>query len=124
MVEANFGVTSICMKYLIVPFLLISFSTVGQPIKSGTYIFKYCDIEYNLCLNTCKVVVKGYSITVYATKELAKSITGTKNGDILKKGILVKNQNRKWIIKNPKEKILLEEDIHYIDFKKREFWRF
>lgn len=112
------------MKYLIVPFLLISFSTVGQPIKSGTYIFKYCDIEYNLCLSTCKVVVKGYSITVYATKELAKSITGTKNGDILKKGILVKNQNRKWIIKNPKEKILLEEDIHYIDFKKREFWRF
>ncbi len=111
------------MKYLLVLFLLISLNSVGQPIKSGNYIFQYCDIEYDSCLNTCKVVVKGYSITVYATKELAKSITGTKDGDILKKGILTKNKKGEWIIKDSKEKPA-EDDLHYINFKKRQFWRF
>jgi hypothetical protein len=124
MVEADFRVILFYMKYLFVLFLLISFSTFGQPIKSGTYIFKYCDIEYNKCLSTCKVVIKGYSITVYATEELSESITGIKIGDILEKGTLVKNKKGNWTIKN-KEKIkVTEEEFLYIDFKKREVWRF
>ncbi len=112
------------MKYLLILFLLVSLNSVGQPIKSGTYILKYCDIEYNKCLSNCKVVVKGNSITVYATKDLEKSITGTKDGDILKKGILLKNKKGRWIIKDTKDKSPTEEDIHYIDFNKREFWTF
>jgi hypothetical protein len=103
---------------------LTSLSSVGQPIKSGTYIFKYCDIEYNKCLSTCKIVAKGNYITIYATKNLAESITDTKNGDILKKGILLKNNKGEWIIKDPKVKTTDDEDIDYINFKKREFWRF
>lgn len=112
------------MKYLFILFLLVSLNSIGQPIKSGTYIFKYCDIEYNKCLSNCKVVVIGYSITVYATKELAESITGTQKGDILEKGTLIKNKKGKWTIKNPKSNTYTEEDILYIDFKKREVWRF
>lgn len=112
------------MKYLLVLFLFISLSSVGQPIRSGIYTFKYCDIEYNKCLSTCKVVVKGYSITVYATRKLAKSITNTKDEDILEKGTLVKTKQGRWIIKNSKKNILTEEEFHYVDFKKREFWRF
>lgn len=127
MVETDFGVTAFYMKYfiaLIVFFLIISFRTFGQPIKSGTYIFKYCDIEYNLCLSTCKVVINGNSIKIYATKELAKSITGTNKGDILAKGKLVKNKQDMWTIKDPNTKSLPEEEFLYINFKKREFWRF
>lgn len=124
MVETDIGVNQYCMKCLFIYFLLINLTSVGQPIKSGTYIFKYCDIEYNRCLSTCKVVVKGFSITVYATKDLAKSITGTKQGDIIKSGILAKNKKGEWIIKNPKDKIPDKEDIHYINFRKREFWNF
>lgn len=112
------------MRYLFILFLLVSLNSIGQPIKSGTYIFKYCDIEYNKCLSTCKVVIKGYYITIYATKELSKSITGITNGDILEKGTLVKNEKGKWTIKNPKSNTLTEEEIVYIDFKKREIWRF
>ena len=112
------------MKYLLTSFLFISLSAFGQPIKSGTYIFKYCDIEYNKCLSNCKVVVKGHSVSVYATKELAASITGTKNGDILEKGTLVKNKKGKWIIKNSNTKTQTGEDLLYIDFKKREIWRY
>lgn len=112
------------MKYILTLSLLISLHSNGQPIKSGTYIFKYCDIEYNMCLSTCKVVVKGYSITVYATKDLAKSVTGTNPGDIIKKGILTKNKKAEWVIRDPKEKTPDIEDIHYLDFRKREFWNF
>lgn len=112
------------MKYLLILALFISLQCIGQPIKSSTYIFKYCDIEYNMCLSTCKVVIKEYSITVYATKELAKSITGTKTGDIIKKGILTKNKKGEWVIRDPKEKKPDSEDIHYLNFRKREFWNF
>ncbi|NCU05434.1 MAG: hypothetical protein GXC73_15800 [Chitinophagaceae bacterium] len=112
------------MKYLFLLFLLVGLHSNSQPIKSGTYIFKYCDIEYNKCLSTCKIVVKGYSITVYATKELAKAITGTSTGDIIKKGILTKNKKGEWIIKDSKEKTPDTEDIHYLNFRKREFWRY
>ena len=112
------------MKYLLILSLLVSLQSIGQPIKSGTYIFKYCDIEYNKCFNTCKVVVKGYLVTVYATKDLAKAITGTNTGDIIKKGILTKNKKGEWIIKDQKEKKPNIEDIHYLNFTKREFWNF
>jgi len=45
--------------------------SLSQIPKSGTYIFKYCDLEYeNGCYATCKVVIRKDSIVVYATKEL------------------------------------------------------
>lgn len=77
-----------------------------------------------MCLSTCKVVVKGYSITIYATKDLAKSITGTNAGDILEKGALVKTKEGRWTIKSLKENTDIEKEFLFINFKKREFWRF
>lgn len=124
MVKTDFGMSSYFMKYLFILFLLISFQSSSQPLKSGTYIFKYCDLEYNRCLSTCKVVIKAYSITVYATTDLAKVITGTKPDDVLKKGKLVKNNNGEWVIKDLKENEQNTEDIYFINFKKREFWNF
>ena len=59
--------------------------SLSQIPKSGTYTFKYCDLEYHTCISTCRVVIKGDSITVYATKELAKNRTFTKEGDTLTK---------------------------------------
>jgi hypothetical protein len=111
------------MKWLFALFFFVSLNNFGQPIKSGIYTFKYCDIEYNKCLSTCKVVIKGYVVTIYATKELAKQITGIKTGDILIKGLLTKDKKGKWVIKDKTIVTSPEEEIHYIDFLKKEFWR-
>lgn len=113
-----FLIYSLCLS-------LISFSQIP---KSGIYIYKYCDAEYNKCLSTCKVVIKGNKITIYATKELSKSITNLKEGDIIDKGFILKHVSGKWIIghnlkdKNAKEIGGCSEGPTIIDFKKKEFW--
>ena len=103
----------------------------SQKLPTGTYIFKYCDFEYNSCLGgTCKVVIKGDSISVYATKELAKRRTGTTEGDILAKGIIMKHRSGKWIIgqslKDKQAELVITDEkvIPELDFKKKQFWTF
>jgi hypothetical protein len=102
---------------------LISFSQIPKP---GAYIYSYCDIEYNMCSATCKVVIKGSHITVYATKELAKTITGTREGDVLSKGLIIKHKSGRWIIgKSEKDKYTEEDEIFTtLDFQKKQYWRF
>ncbi|MBS1577447.1 MAG: hypothetical protein JST09_19270 [Bacteroidetes bacterium] len=55
-------------------------------------------MEYNRCIATCKVVIKGGKITIYATKELANTITGIREGGIIDKGLILKHKPGKWII--------------------------
>ena len=112
----------------VLPFVItfLSLSSFSQIPKSGTYIYSYCDIEYNLCSGTCKVIIQGNHITVYATKELAGKITGTKEGDVLDKGLIIKHKSGQWIIgKSEKEKDKsLDEIFTTLDFKKNQYWRF
>src|SRR5687768_5120315 len=85
--------------------ILVYASLSGQRLKSGTYSFKYCDLEYNLCLGPCKVVIKGDSISIYATKELAERRTFTKEGDIIDQGIILKHMSGKYILGKSKADI-------------------
>lgn len=118
------------MKPIFLFIIIISFSLqgIGQKPSSGTYIFKYCDLEYNSCISSCKVVIKGDSSTIYATKDLSERITLTKEGDILDYGIILKHKTGKWIIgKTPKDvnaKEIGAEGPSIIDFKKKEYWTF
>ncbi len=100
---------------------LVSFSQIP---KSGTYIYSFCDIEYNMCSSNCKVVIKGNHITVYATKELAGKITNTKEGDVLSDGLIIKHKSGKWIIGKSEKDRNTEEIFTTLDFKKRQYWQF
>ncbi len=111
------------MKLLIIFFLFFHFSSSAQPLSTGTYNFRYCDLEYNKCISICKVIIKGSSIRIIATKELSKSLTGITAGEVLEKGTLVKTKTGKWTIKKTGEKITPEDELLYIDFKRREVWR-
>lgn len=120
------------MKRLFTIILAIFFflPAISQQLPSGKYIFKYCDFEYNSCAGTCKVVIKGDSITVFATKELARSRTSTKAGDVIAKGIILKHKSGKWIIgqsaKDSEAELAITDEkvIPEIDFKKKQFWTF
>ncbi|MES1221005.1 MAG: hypothetical protein ABUT20_36230 [Bacteroidota bacterium] len=118
------------MKLYVCLIMLLVLHTSGnsQKFQSGNYIFKYCDLEYNSCLSTCKVVINKDRITVYATKELAKAITLTKPGDIIDKGIIIKHRSGKWIVGKSRKDVNAEnigvEGPAIIDFKKREYWAF
>ena len=116
------------------PFLLLiglslsCLSCFGQRLNSGTYIFQYCDIEYNSCVGTCKVVIKKDSIIIYATKALSERITFTKEGDVIESGLILKHKSGKWIIgkslqdKNAKQ--IGAEGPPILDFRKKQYWTF
>lgn len=108
--------------------ILLCTSVSSQKLKNGTYIFKYCDLEYNSCIGDCKVVIKGDSVTVYATKKLAETRTHTKEGDIIDKGFILKHKTGKWIIAQKKEDVNAEnlgvDGPNVIDFTKKQFWTF
>ena len=114
--------------YFVIVFLTMSLSSFSQKPKSGTYLYEYCDTEYNMCGSTCKVVIKGDGITIYATKELAKNRTFTKDGDIIDQGIILKHKSGKWIVGESKKDVDSEdiggEGPSIIDFKKKQYWRF
>ena len=118
------------MKYLILLIVTTLFQKVclGQKLKTGTYTFNYCDLEYNMCLGTCKVVIKGDSITIYATKELAQKVTHTKEGDIIDRGIILKHRTGKWIVgkslKDAKTNEIGYDGPAIIDFTKRQYWTY
>ena len=113
---------------LLITFITISLISLSQIPKSGTYTFNYCDLEYHSCISTCKVVIKGDSITIYATKELAKNRTFTKDGEIIDHGIILKHKSGKWIIGESKKYVDAEgigvEGPSILDFKKKQYWRF
>ncbi|MES2850185.1 MAG: hypothetical protein V4685_14095 [Bacteroidota bacterium] len=104
-------------------FLFFFISCNAQLPKNGTYTYKYCDEEYNKCLETCKIKIKEDSIWIYAPANLS----GIKEGELLEKGKLVKHKTGKWMIttseKDKKSKIVGGcEGPAWIDFKKKKFW--
>ena len=112
-------------------FILILKALVSdsQIPESGTYIFKYCDLEYeNGCHATCKVVIKKDSIVVYATKELSERRTSTKQGEVIDKGIILKHQSGKWIVGKTQADVHAKEigveGPAILDFKKKQYWTF
>ena len=116
------------LSFLFIVANLFQLLCPGQKPNSGTYIFKYCDFEYNNCYGACKVVVKGDSIIVYATKELEQRRTYTKEGDIIDQGIILKHNSGKWIIgKTTDDKYAKQIGIDgpaILDFKKKQYWTF
>ena len=109
-------------KFIIFTFLnLIISISFAQKLPSGTYIFKYCDYEYNKCLSTCRVVIIGNKIKLY---EVDKS--SMKKGSLLDNGFIKKNKSGKWVIekyfKTKTEKILYDESAPEINFKRKEIW--
>ncbi len=113
------------MKFFIL--ILVSFcltnSLKAQLPKSGIYIYKYCDEEYNKCVGTSKVKIKGNKIWVYAPANLS----GIKAGELYESGTLFKHASGKWIIiHSKKEKTAKKigdcEGPVWIDFKRKLFW--
>ena len=113
---------------LLIGLSLSCLSCFGQRLNSGTYIFQYCDFEYNSCVGTCKVVIKKDSIIIYATKALSERITFTKEGDVIESGLILKHKSGKWIIgkslqdKNAKQ--IGVEGPPILDFRKKQYWTF
>lgn len=97
----------------------------AQIPKSGSYVYKYCDLEYNACISKCMIKIKGYKIWVYAPANL----TGLKEGEIFESGTLYKHTSGKWVIRPYKQKSVevfegSNEPMRWIDFKKKQFWTF
>jgi hypothetical protein len=113
---------------LLLAAILLYASVSSQKLKTGTYTFRFCDLEYNSCVGDCKVVIRGDSITVYATKKLAATRTFTKEGDVIDRGIIIKHKTGKWIIGKTKKDVNAEnlgvEGPNIIDFTKKQFWTF
>jgi hypothetical protein len=74
------------------------------------------------------VVIKGTHITVYATKELSKNRSDTKEGEIIDHGIILKHDSGKWIIgKSEEDKHAKEIGVNgpaMLDFEKKEYFTF
>ena len=109
---------------LIILFITVSFSSSAQKLPSGNYIFKYCDYEYNKCLSTCTVVIKGSKIYIYALEGLS-----TPKGDLIDSGFIMKHKSGKWIIGRTnkdryKEIGDYENGVSEIDFKRKKVWEF
>jgi hypothetical protein len=75
--------------------ILLAFSSLtnAQLPESGTYTYKYCYKEWHSCVNTCTVVIKGDSITVYSDEDQS-----VPKGEIIDRGFLMKHKSGKWII--------------------------
>ena len=125
--------TGINIKYL--KLILLLFFAVflhmfcfSQKLKTGVYTFNYCDFEYNNCFSTCKVVIRGDSITIYATKKLSENRTFTKEGDLIDRGIILKHKSGKWIIGKTKKDIYAKkigaDGPAILNFTKKQYWTF
>ncbi|MBL0145763.1 MAG: hypothetical protein IPP48_08370 [Chitinophagaceae bacterium] len=114
------------MKFLIFIYpLFISIATFAQIPKSGTYIYKFCDAEYNACLHKCKIKIKENKIWVYAPAGLSH----IKEGELFESGTIVQAPSKKWLILHTKTNKAHNSKIYYdqpswIDFKKKQFWQF
>jgi hypothetical protein len=107
-------------------FTIFTSAVFAQIPKAGTYTYNYCDEEYNKCLGTCKVKIKGDKIWIYAPANL----TGIKEGELFETGTLYKHASGKWIIiHNNKQKSSKTTDengdpFSWVDFKRKSFWTF
>lgn len=113
------------MKLFFLLLLLLSVNLNAQIPKTGTYIYKYCDEEYNKCLGNCKIKIKGNKIWIYAPANLS----GVKEGDLFESGTLYKHATGKWIIihskKDKKAKTVGGTNGPlWLDFKRKQFWNF
>lgn len=113
------------MKIFLLVFASVFISNISgaQIPKSGTYIYSFCDMEYNSCISKCKVVMKGKKIWIYAPAGLS----GIKEGALFDSGMLVKDVSGKWIVsnrENNEESKNLGQPSSWVDFKKKQFWRF
>ena len=113
------------LQFLPILLLLIATYTNAQIPKSGTYIYNYCDIEYNKCLSKCKVKIKGNKIWIYSPPNLS----GIKEGELFESGTLYKQASGKWtIVHSEKDKLSkksIDADLFlWVDFKKKQFWAF
>ncbi|MFT3682988.1 MAG: hypothetical protein QM791_22200 [Ferruginibacter sp.] len=111
------------MKLITLFFALLYFNAAAQMPKNGTYTYKYCDEEYQKCLETCKIKIQGDSIWIFAPPNLS----GTKEGDLLQKGKLSRHKTGKWIIINSRKdknsKVVGGcEGPPWIDFKRKKYW--
>lgn len=113
--------------FLFLMFSSVSLVSISQIPRSGSYIYRYCDMEYNKCLGTCKIVIKKDHVTVYATKELAGDNIGFKESDVIAKGIIAKGQSGKWVIVKNKQQATqknhFEEPLPTLDFKNKQYWQ-
>jgi hypothetical protein len=108
---------------LLLPLFLLSLNTTAQVPKNGTYIYNWCDIEYNKCLGPCKVKISGNRIWIFAPANLS----GIKEGDLYETGIISKHISGKWVIVDPRKKKddqTTENPLTWIDFKRKQFWTF
>lgn len=112
------------MKVFFLLFATVFISNIcnAQIPKSGTYTFSYCDLEYDTCLNKCKVVIKGNYIIVYAPDGL----TGIKKGEVFEKGKLVKRKQNMWFIIHQSEHKPSKKNgaESWINFKTKQYWTF
>ena len=114
------------MKLFFITITLFFTSVVNAQIpKSGTYIYSYCDFEYNKCLSKCKVKIKGNKIWVYAPSNLS----GIKEGELFESGTLSKHHSGKWTITNPQKNKSTnpshpKDVLVWIEFSKKQFWTF
>ena len=117
----------IMRQFLLIPILLLALQIKGQVPKSGTYTYSIAFAEWNGKSNgaTCKVVIKGDSITVYNNG--TGNLTG-KKGEILDHGIIMKHKKTgKYIIAHDKSDAETPEangceGPTVIDFNKKQFW--
>jgi hypothetical protein len=98
------------------------FSHAQRPV-SGTYTYALCYNEHAKCFNTCTVIIKDDSITVYADLDLS-----VPKGEVIEKGILIQHRSGKWIIGQKPEDINALKiggcgsRYPIIDFKRKRFW--
>jgi hypothetical protein len=98
----------------VIIFLNFNINSFSQKPKSGVFLLKYFDLEYNKFAGTCKLILNKDSVSVYAEKDCHRT-----NGVLIEKGLLVKNKSGNWIIYRK------DEDMpSRIDFKKKFFYSF
>lgn len=124
MVEAGIRIVNESMKPIntLLLCLVLSVPVAAQKPASGTYIFKLCYNEWSGCYNTCTIIIKDDSISVYANQDLS-----VPKGEVIEKGIILLHKSGKWIIGQKPEDINASKiggcsnAPPIIDFKKRRY---
>ena len=112
------------MKIIITFLILIVFGVAAPAQKpaNGTYTYKLCYTEWSGCYNTCTVVIKDDSITVYSNEDLS-----VPKGEIIEKGRIVQHKSGQWIIAHKPEDINADKigacrkGPTIIDFKRKRY---
>jgi hypothetical protein len=74
-------------------FIVLHTSLHAQKPDNGTYTYKLCYVGHANSFNTCTVVIKEDSITVFADYYLS-----VPKGEIIEQGIILHHKSGKWII--------------------------